>query len=247
MMRTIQKTLKMVGDALSDTSKLQQSIAQDRDSSMILLLHRIEMVEKKIDIILEKLFSDRVGGSKLNFGFSRSFGVDSSTGSSTQPQQPTNNEPFSQPSPLQIIQPLSKVSPKDKSSKSQPISPKEPQNTNKSSDQAPTSSAQKPSNASIIAPISTRRFSKLTAWKLVHPILPRPQSSNPSSQSDMEPIQVFKEQFKNKNSSDPIDSSSSNSHGESLKIQLQRSGRHGLRIKIAKPSEPGSKDKPMNI
>lgn len=134
MMRTIQKTLKMVGDVLSDTSKLQQSIAQDRDSSMILLLHRIEMVEKKIDIILEKLFSDRVRGSGLNFGFSGSFGVDPSAGPSTQSQQPTDNEPFSQPSPLQTIQPSPVASPKEKSSESQPISPKEPLNKDKYGD-----------------------------------------------------------------------------------------------------------------
>lgn len=140
---------------------------------MILLSHKIEIVEKKIDIILEKLFSDGVGGSELNFGFSGSFGVDFSAGPSTQPQQPMDNEPLSQPSQLQTIQPSSIASPKEKSSKSQPISPKEPLNTNISGDQTPTSFAQKPFDAPV-PHIPARRFSKLTSWKSMHPILPKP-------------------------------------------------------------------------
>lgn len=62
MMKNIQKALKMVNNVLNDTLKLQQAIAQDRDCSLVLLSHRIEQVERKVDIILERLFSNGFNG-----------------------------------------------------------------------------------------------------------------------------------------------------------------------------------------
>lgn len=82
----------------------------------------------------------------------------------------------------------------------------------------------------------------------MHPIPPKSQSSNPSSQSDINHVQVFKDVSEDDGKFNSIDSISSSSEGdESPKIQLRRSRRYGLRTNIAKSEEPGSKDKPMDI
>lgn len=86
MMKNIQKAMNMVNNILDDTSKLQQAIAQDRDGSLVLLSQRIEKIESKVDLVLEKLFSDGAGGSSFGFGyFGPTFGVDPTAGTSTQP------------------------------------------------------------------------------------------------------------------------------------------------------------------
>lgn len=70
------------------------------DSSLILLSHRIEIVEKKVDMILENFLSDGFNGYGWNFFFSGSIGVDPSIGPSA---RPIADEPSSQPSPLKTI------------------------------------------------------------------------------------------------------------------------------------------------
>lgn len=89
-----------------------------------------------MDVILERLFSDGISGSKLNSGYSDSFGVDPSAGISTQAQQeqPTTEEPFTQPSPLNNMQPSPFASPKEKFVEEQLTSLKEPLNIKKSSE-----------------------------------------------------------------------------------------------------------------
>lgn len=139
------------------------------------------------------------------------------------------------------------TSPKEKSSERKLASPIESINIDKSSEYTPTSFAQKPFDKPA-APVPIKRFLKLSARKSIHPILPKPQSNNPSSQSNIESVQVFKEPYEVKSPYDSANSISSSTKGdESLKFQLRRSGRYGLKTKVAKPSESGSKDKPMNI
>lgn len=109
----------------------------------MLLSQRIEKIVSKVDLILEKFFSNGVSRSSFNFGYSSpTFSVDPIAGTSTQPkqEQPTIEELFTQPPSLNTIHPSPTASLKEHPIEGNPPSPKEPCETHKPSESTPQSS-----------------------------------------------------------------------------------------------------------